>query len=55
VATRQHDIIEKFLVALSARNDFPAEKIEELRVLFAARAATAILSPARRVGESRNS
>jgi hypothetical protein len=36
VATLQHDIIEQFLAALSARKDFPAEKVEELRALFAA-------------------
>ena len=36
MATLQHDIIEKFLAALSARKDFPAEKVEELRAVFAA-------------------
>jgi hypothetical protein len=36
MATLQQDIIEKFLTALSARKEFPAEKVAELRTLFAA-------------------
>ena len=36
MATLQQDIVEKFLTALGARKGFPAEKVVELRALFAA-------------------
>ena len=35
MATLQQRIIEKFLAELSTRDDFPVEKVEQLRALFA--------------------
>jgi hypothetical protein len=35
MATLQHQIVEKFLHDLAACKDFPAEKVEQLRALFA--------------------
>ena len=35
MATLQQQIVEKFLNELVARKDFPTEKVEQLRALFA--------------------